>query len=124
MQIVIAGRQSVTRSAIRRLLQIKLGLDQISEAVTPADLMTQIESGDIALVVLDANLRDQCVAQLVTDLKQVPDPPIVFALDSSPDSRQVFLDAGADEFLYKGDPPKRLLIAVETVRQTKTTDGG
>ena len=120
MQIVIASRQYVTRSAIKRLLQIKLDLDQISEAATPADLMALIESGGVDLVVLDVDIWDQPATQLVADLKQMADPPVVFALDGRPDSRQVFLDAGADAFLYKGDPPTNLLTAVETVRQTNS----
>ena len=124
MRIVIASRQPVTRSAIRRFLQIRLGLNQINEAATPADLLAQVESEKVDLVVLDEDIRAQSTAQVVKDLKKLADPPIVFVLEGGSDNRPVFLDAGPDAFLYKGDPPRNLLIAVETVRQTKTMNGG
>ena len=124
MRIVLASRQSVTCSAIRRLLQIRLGLNQISEAATLTDLMAQIESGDVDLVVLDEDIQELSAAQVVRNLKQMADPPAVFVLERKSDDQQALLDAGADAVLYKGDPPTRLLIAVEAVRQAKTIDGG
>lgn len=124
MRIVIASRQPVTRSAIRRFLQIRLGLNQISEAATSTDLLAQVECENVDLVVLDEDIWVQSTAQVVKDLKKMADPPIVFVLEGKSDNKPVFLDAGADAFLYKGDPPTNLLIAVESVRQTKTIDGG
>jgi DNA-binding NarL/FixJ family response regulator len=47
----------------------------------------------------------------------------VIALSSRPELRQATLDAGADGFVSKGDPPEELLIAINEVDGKKESKG-
>jgi DNA-binding NarL/FixJ family response regulator len=110
---VIVGTQPVTREALKRLLQIKSRLGEISEAASAADLFDQVAMGDTDLVLLDGHVADLSTIELITKLKQMTNPPSVLVLDVRSETEQIALAAGADAFVYKGDDPKKLLVAIE-----------
>jgi two-component system nitrate/nitrite response regulator NarL len=114
--IVIVGTQPVVRAALKRLLQIKCRLDEISEAGSAADLFAQVENGDVDLVLLDGHVPDITTIELIAYLKQMRVPPAVLVLDVRSESEQSALAAGADAFVVKGEHPKKLLIAIEKIR--------
>jgi DNA-binding NarL/FixJ family response regulator len=76
---------------------------------------------DIAL--LDWELPGQSGASALAKLRAVRPDLIVVALSGLPEARQAALDAGADVFVSKGDPPERLLEAVNEYRFAEKTKG-
>ena len=116
MDIVIAGNDPIARSALTGLLQVKSNLNVIDEAATASDLFTLVEQCHIDLVLLDGQLTDQPSSDVINNLKQLEKPPVVLALDVRPEMEMNAITAGADAFVYKGDDPKKLLIAIEKVR--------
>ena len=116
MRIVIVGTQPVEGAALRRLIQIKSKIDLVDVADSSTALLALVETGDIDLVLLTGYTGDMTMSELITDIKKRENPPTVFVLDSRPETGQNVLKAGADAFFYKGEAPKNLQIAIETIR--------
>jgi DNA-binding NarL/FixJ family response regulator len=56
------------------------------------------------------------MGDLISALRHLDFHPAVIALDVRLETEQAALAAGADIYVFKGDPPKRLLIAIESIR--------
>ncbi|MGD9099116.1 MAG: response regulator transcription factor [Anaerolineae bacterium] len=112
MRILIADGQSKVRFALQVLLERQPGLEVVGEAVYAQDLLAQAEATQPELVLLSWELS--CLAQVgsLSALRQACPDLRVIALSGRPEARQAALDAGADAFVSKIDPPERLLAAI------------
>jgi DNA-binding NarL/FixJ family response regulator len=131
MRVLVADDQAAVRSALRWLLNEEPGISVVGEAIRVEDLLAQ--AGDIQpdLVLLDwelpgllaASLSNsaspstvgQAGCRLLNVLHALHSHPKVIALSGRPDVRQEALDAGADAFVSKGDPPERLLATLRAI---------
>jgi len=113
MRVLIADDRPQVRSALRVLLRVKLGADNVDEA---SDLEQALESVSLAqpdLVLLDWDLPAKGGAPAITGLRAAcPNLPVI-ALSSRPEVRRAALAAGANAFASKGDPPDRLVADIE-----------
>ena len=116
MRIVIAGTQAVTRRAMNLLLVTRLGVEVVGEAGDEGELMNLVKANRPDLVVLDEGLPGAQLGDLITALRELDFAPAVIIIDERAQTKQVALAAGADAFVYKGDHPKNLLVAVEAIR--------
>ena len=121
MRILLADNQSKVRFALRALLEQQSGLTVVGEAAEAKDVLLQIKAVHPDLVLLDWNLRGLAEAGLLSTLRQVYPDLIVVALSARPEVRQAALEAGADAFVSKTDPPERLLEAIREVRSCHTS---
>jgi DNA-binding NarL/FixJ family response regulator len=112
MRILIADGQSKVRFALRVLLERQPGLKVVGEAAHAQDLLAQAEATQPELVLLGWELSGLAQAGSLSDLRQACPNLHVIALSGRPEARQVALDAGADAFVSKIDPPERLLAAI------------
>ena len=69
----------------------------------------QIETFRPHLVFLDWELPGRPAAALLLALRKLDYHPMVIVLSTRYESERDALDAGADAFVNKGDPPERLL---------------
>ena len=117
MHTVLVDDEPCVRSALKLLLEDHLGFSVVGELTEAASLPSLPDCtgrlGTPDLVVMDWELpgldHAACVAQLRAAGRQLK----VVALSGQPDARAAALAAGADAFLYRGDPPDQL---VETLR--------
>jgi len=116
MQIVVAGRQDSTRRAIRLLIRTRLGLEVVGEASEVDELMSLVKANQADLVLLDEGLPGAQLSELVSDLRGLDVSPAVIVLNGKPETEAVALAAGANAFVYKGDRPKQLLVAIESIQ--------
>jgi len=116
MQFVIAGRQAATRRAISLLIRTRLGLEVVGEAGDVSELMNLVKANLPDLVLLDEDLPGTQLSELVTNLLGLDNSPAVIVLNGHPETEAAALAAGANAFVYKGDHPKQLLIAIESIR--------
>jgi DNA-binding NarL/FixJ family response regulator len=115
VRILIADSQSAVRSAVRLLLAERLGLDAVGEAADNRELLAQIEILRPDIILLDWDLPGWSDAGRFDTLRGLDRRPRVIVLGAHPESGQAALAAGADAFVSKGDPPKRLLTAVHAL---------
>jgi len=113
MRVLLADNQTKVRSALRLLLEQQPGLSVVGETAEADDLLAQVEATQPDLVLLDWELPDLGGAATLARLRTAQPGLLVIALSGRPEARQAALDAGADAFVSKGDPPERLLAAVD-----------
>jgi DNA-binding NarL/FixJ family response regulator len=115
MRVILADDQAKVRSALRLLLEHEPDVEVLGEAVDTTGLLDWVTAMCPNLVLLDWELPGLPAAALLPRLKCHCPALRVIALSVQPESRQAALDAGADAFVCKGDPPEQLLIAMDEV---------
>jgi len=113
MRVLLADDQSKVRSALRLLLEQEPGMSVVGEAAGAEELLAQVGAVHPDLVLLDWELPGlQDDNPVLPTLRALCPRLSVIALSGRPDARRAALAAGADAFVSKGDPPERLMAAV------------
>ncbi len=112
MRILLADNQSRVRFALRVLLNRQPGLEVAGEAVDADDLLAQVQASHPDLVLLGWELPGLTSPGSLSALRKDHPDLLIIALSGRPEARQAALDAGANAFVSKGDPPERLLAAI------------
>jgi DNA-binding NarL/FixJ family response regulator len=113
MRILVADDQPRIRFALRVLLERQAGLKVVGEAVDAEDLLAQAEVTYPDVVLLGWELSGLAAVGSMSALREACPDLLVIALSGRPEARRAALDAGADAFVSKGDPPERLLAAID-----------
>ncbi|MGD8625504.1 MAG: response regulator transcription factor [Anaerolineae bacterium] len=117
MRIILADDRAPVRSALRLLLRYHPGVEIVGEAVDTRGLLDWVKATCPDLVLLDWELPGLAPATLLPLLReQCPDLRVI-AFSSKPEVRRAALEAGADLFVSKGDPPEEVLAAVDRCRE-------
>ncbi len=113
MRIVLADGQAKVRSALRLLLEQEPGLSIAGEASEAEGLLAAMQTNCPDLVLVDWNLPGAASPQklIASLLARCPGLYIV-VLSGRPEASQIALEAGANAFVSKGDPPEKLLAAL------------
>jgi DNA-binding NarL/FixJ family response regulator len=121
MRVLIADDQPQVRSALRLLLKQEPGVTVVGEAEDTQQALELAAGQRPDLVLLDWELPGPWAAQPLKNAGQCLLPALraqcpqvkVVALSGRPEARRAALAAGADAFVSKGDPPERVLAAVD-----------
>ena len=116
MKLVIAGGQPLSRGAVSLLVKTRLGIEDVSEAANYEELMKLVEAVEPDLILLDGELSGVNLNEIIATLCGLDHDPSVIVLNERPEMEGAVLAAGADAFIYKGNNPKQLLIAIEDKR--------
>lgn len=109
-RVLLADERATVRSALRLLLEHMAGAAiTIEEAAEPQGLVAQVQAGSPDFLLVDWEFCRDDPAALVTRLRDVRPGLKVIVLSSQPEARAPALAAGIDDFVYKGDPPERLV---------------
>ena len=123
MRVIVADDQAKVRSALRLLLEYEPQVEILGEAVDTTGLLDWVKAVCPDLVLLDWELPGLPATALLPLLKCHCPALRVIALSSRPEAYQLALEAGADAFASKGDPPERLLRALDEIdRRIKSTE--
>jgi DNA-binding NarL/FixJ family response regulator len=112
MQILLADSQPKVRFGLRVLLQRQPGLKVVGEVSNAEDLLAQIEASCPDLILLDWELPGVAGGDLLSALRAACPDLLLIVLSGRTEVRRATLDAGADAFVCKCDPPERLLAAI------------
>jgi DNA-binding NarL/FixJ family response regulator len=112
MRILLADGQPKVRFALRVLLDRQPGLEIVGEAADAEELMAQTASCCPDLILLGWELPRLPGTDLLANLRSICPDLSVITLSGRPEARRAALDAGADAFVSKSDPPERLLAAI------------
>jgi DNA-binding response OmpR family regulator len=115
MRILVADRNAAVRSAVTWYLQNMLESDTVREAGDNEELLAQVEAFRPDIVLVDWGLPGCAQTESLASLCACDPRPSVIVLGSLLEQRQDALAAGADSFVCKGDPPRRLLASVRFV---------
>lgn len=123
MRIVLADHQSKVRFALRMLLVRQPGLEVVGEAATAEDLLARVDATQPDLLLLHWRLGEEMPELLETLKRNCPELRVI-ALSVRQEACQPALDAGAEAFVCKMDPPEKLLAAIESVRVNHDQEKG
>jgi len=109
LNILIGDAQPRVRFGLRLLLEQQPGWRVIGEAEDAQLLLDHIRLGCPDLVLLDWELPGMPVTELLAAIRRACPHLWVVFMSSKDELRQTVLQAGADIFAYKADPPEKLL---------------
>ena len=112
MRILIADRQKKVRFALRVLLERQPGYKVIGEATNAQGLLDQAKGTCPDVVLLSWELSNTKEADLLAALRETCPNLQIIVLSGRLGAAQAALDAGADAFVSKGNPPEKLLAAI------------
>jgi DNA-binding NarL/FixJ family response regulator len=120
---LVADNDARVRSALQTLLKQEPGQILIRESADLGGLAMQVKEFKPDVVLLDWELPGRPAAALLFALHGLDYHPRVMVLSARSESEQEALDAGADAFVYKGDPPQRLLDSLRGLLRGSKTEG-
>jgi DNA-binding NarL/FixJ family response regulator len=115
MRILLADPQPTVRFALRALLERQPGVEVVGEASSAGTLLRQIRTRCPDLVLLDGSFCD-AGGDVLSTLRAACPALAVVVLSARPETQPRALEAGADGFVCKTDPPEALLAAVRSFR--------
>ena len=116
MRVLLADDQAMVRSALRLLLEQQPDVEILGEAVDTTGLLDWVKATHPDLVLLDWELPGLPPVALVPLLRFYRPGLRVIALSGRPEASKAALEAGADAFVSKGEPPECLVMAVDVCR--------
>ena len=112
IKILLADDQPQVRSALRLLLEQGAQARIVGEAENVEDLLNPSSALTPEAILIDWELPGLSPTDGVSSIRKAYPSARIVALSSRPEARQPALQAGADCFVCKGDPPERLLAAL------------
>ncbi len=133
MRIMIADSHPEVRAALRLLLEEDSPTWIVAaEATSAIELINKARSANPRVILLDWNLPGLHVSPVNVDhqradkilvaLKAIAPKAKIMVLSTTPDARNVVLQAGADAFLCKSESPQQLLAAIKQLEQGLPAD--
>jgi CBS domain-containing protein len=116
MHVLLADDQPQVRSALRLVLDHEPEMQVVGEVTNAETLLTQTRTIHPDLILLDWELPGLAMKNLLPSLRKDSPYLLIIALSGQLEARQNALEAGADGFVSKGDPPERLLEILREVR--------
>jgi len=112
LNILIGDAQPRIRFGLRLLLEQQPGWRIAGEAEDVQALLDHIHFGCPDLVLLDWELPGMPAKELLTVIRQLCPHLYIIFMSGKDELRHTALQAGADIFAYKADPPEKLLGAI------------
>ena len=121
MRILVADNDSRVRLALNLLLKQEPGEALIAESADFDSLVIQIQRFQPELMLLDWELPGRAAAALLFAVHGLTVRPRVIILSSHLETEKAAQAVGADGFVYKGDPPEKLLNACRQLMGTASS---
>lgn len=118
MRIVLADDQSKVLFALHTLLERYPEYVIVGEASNADELILKIPETNPDLVILDWQLPGMKQIGSLSAVRECRPNLIVIVLSGRPELSQAALDAGADAFVSKIDPPERLIGTIARFQET------
>jgi DNA-binding NarL/FixJ family response regulator len=115
VRILVADSDLRVRSALHVLLLQEPGPTSVEECPDLDTLVEHLAAFRPHLVLLDWDLPGRPAPALLFGRKAPADHPKLIILSQQPEARRQAMAIGADDFVYKGDPPETLLAACRRV---------
>jgi len=120
MRILLSDDQTQVRFALRMLLERQPGVEIVGETVAAGELLDRAKATCPDVVLVSWELPGLGERDSLSALRQGCPDLIVIALSGRPEARRAALEAGADAFVSKTDPPERLLALIEQCHEQCT----
>ena len=113
MRILLADAQPNVRYALHVLLANRPELILAGDATDVLELTSLLVATDPDMLILDWLLPGLSEAGSIAALREIRPGLVIIALSGRPELGREAIEAGADAFISKIDPPERLLTAID-----------
>ena len=113
VRILLADNQPRVRFALRVLLERQPGFQVVGDAVSFEDVLAQLQETSPNLLLLGWELPGLVSDGSLLALRRLCPDLRVVVLSGRLEARRSALEAGADAFVSKADPPERLLATIK-----------
>lgn len=128
MRILLAEHHSQVLKALKTLLKEKTEYTLVGEAIDTESLLDQAQEISPDLVLFAWDLPGRPTIETIAALNVLDPRPKVVVISSQADIEEIARNAGADVFVSKGDPPRKLLDALQLmqmeINEQKTKNAG
>jgi len=112
MRVLLADGHTQVRWALRTAIGEEPGLTLVGEVSKAEDLMSQAQTLQPDLILLEWELPSGSTGELLSALRALGLQAKVIVLSRRPECEKAALAAGADAFVSKAAPPEALLLAL------------
>jgi DNA-binding NarL/FixJ family response regulator len=119
-RILLADDNPDLRSALRLMLETRLGLDLVVEARDMEHVLAQVEDSRPDCVILDWELPGRPTRERVPVLRALVPGLKVIAFSARPESRKGALAAGVEAFISKTESPLVILDKLQNLLQQES----
>ena len=128
MRILLAEHHSQVLEALKTLLKVKTDYTLVGEAIDAESLLDQAQEISPDLVLFAWDLPGRPSTEIIAALNALDPRPKVVVISGQLDVEEIARNAGADVFVSKGDPPYKLLDALQLmqmeINEQKTKNAG
>jgi len=114
MRVLCANLDPSTRSSLEILFKVQPDLEIVGQPDEPSPLPSQLRSHVPDVVVLDFDVHGGQIDDVLVLLRSLDRRPAVVGMSVRAEKCEAAMEMGVDAFVYKGDPPDRLLDAIRT----------
>jgi DNA-binding NarL/FixJ family response regulator len=115
LRMLIVDDQRRTRQSLRGLLATEFPLIRMFEAENGIEALKRVEDWLPDIVLVDARMPDLNGIEVTRTIKrQIPHVKVI-VLSMFAEYHSASLEAGADAFISKGEPPELLLAALSMI---------
>jgi DNA-binding NarL/FixJ family response regulator len=118
MRVLIADREPNVRQALWLVCEEGLHLTVAAEAADALELLTLVRTTHPNMLLLDWGLTGTPPAELIRTIRGIRSLVIIM-VGADMEQRVAALAAGADAFIYKGDPPERVLALLRNFTESQ-----
>lgn len=117
IRLLMADDHAIMRAGLAELFALQPDVQVVGQASCPAEVLAQVQTEDIDLLLLDLNMPGEGGVPLITRVLRLrPNLPIlVLSMNSDPLVVQRVLEAGVRGYLTKGADIPTVMIALRTV---------
>jgi DNA-binding NarL/FixJ family response regulator len=115
LRMLIVDDQQRTRQSLRALLATEFPLIRMLEAENGIEALKRVEDWLPDIVLVDARMPDLNGIEVTRTIKRQTPHMKVIVLSMFTEYHAASLEAGADAFISKGEPPERLLAALSVI---------
>lgn len=119
MKVILADRSKTLRSALRLIVEMETNLTVTGEAASGDELLALAVTRRPELIIVDWELPG---LEIGANGESVADGSRLIVMANDPRARREALAAGADYFVSRGDPPKKLLEAIDAAVSALSED--
>jgi DNA-binding NarL/FixJ family response regulator len=116
-KILLADDNTDLRSALRLMLETRLGFEVITEARDMEHVLAQVEDSRPDCIILDWELPGRPTRERVTVLRALVSGLKVIALSARPESKTEADSENVDAFLCKTEPPEQIMEVIRKICQ-------
>lgn len=124
LRILIADDQCRTRLGLKALLYTKFRSLEVQEVRNGQEAVDCAKNWRPQIVLMDARMPEQDGIEATRVIKSKSPHTIIIVLSMYPEYQEQAYAAGADAFISKGEPPERLLTAIDGAARAAMEWGG